>query len=135
VTRLLCAYFGAGLVILLFDLLWLHVVMRDVFRENLGSMMVDQVRVFPAALFYLGFAAALVWFAILPAIEADSLAKALLNGALLGLVAYGTYDLTNLATLKPWTWKLLALDVGWGTLVSAIGAAAGFAAVNVVSPR
>lgn len=132
-TKYLAAYFAAGAMLLVLDLAWLHFVMRDVFRSTVGDAALHEVRLLPAAIFYVGFVAALVYFAVVPAIESTSMMTAMGCGALLGLLAYGTYDLTNMATLKPWSWSLVALDVGWGTLVSGLSALMGFAAWSTLA--
>jgi uncharacterized membrane protein len=69
-----------------------------------------------------------VYFAVLPGLRAGSIVTALVNGAVLGFVAYMTFDLTSLAILKVWSAKLSLIDISWGAFVSAISAAAGFAA-------
>lgn len=129
------AYLAAGAVMLVLDLVWLHFVMRDIFRGTVGNMAVDPIRMLPAALFYFMFVAGLLVFAIMPAVNSSSMTAALCYGAFLGLLCYGTYDLTNMATLKVWTWRLVALDVAWGTLVSALSAWAGLVAYSAVASR
>ena len=61
-----------------------------------------------------------------PALAEGSLGSAVLHGALFGFFCYATYDLTNLATLKGWTLPMALVDIGWGTVVTAIAAAAGY---------
>ena len=65
-------------------------------------------------------------FAVLPALASNSWLKASVLGALLGLIAYGTYDLSNLATLKGWSPRFAIIDMIWGTSVTAISATLGF---------
>ena len=78
-----------------------------------------------AGVFYLIYVSAIVFFAVAPGLEKASLSKALINGALLGFVAYATYDLSNQSTLKFWELRLTLVDMAWGTFATA--AAAGIA--------
>jgi uncharacterized membrane protein len=111
------------------DMVWLGVVAKTFYRKHLGYLMAPKV-VWPAAiLFYLLFIAGLVVFAVRPGLAAGGPGKALLLGAFLGLVAYATYDLTNMATVKDWPLVVTVVDLVWGTvlggLVAWLGAVAG----------
>lgn len=120
-------YLAALFVVGLLDALWLGWLARDFYRDAIGAQMVEQVRWVPALLFYVGFPAALVALAVYPA--GQPLAMQVARAALVGLVAYGVYDLTNLATLRHWPLRLALADTAWGTLVStAAGAAAAWVA-------
>lgn len=112
------------IVILVLDVIWLKFVASGVFKNELGEMVLDTPRLVPAAIFYVGYAIGVMIFVAIPN-EASSWQHTLMLGALLGLMAYGTYDLTNMATLKPWTWKLAGMDMTWGTVVTALSAVAG----------
>ncbi len=89
------------------------------YRPFIGSMLADQFRLAPAIAFYALYAAGLTLFAVWPGLVEGGWKKALLWGGLFGLFAYGTYDLTNLATLKVWSLRLSLIDMTWGVLVSA----------------
>ena len=118
------------LVMLAIDALWLGVVARDLYRQDMGILMAAQPRWAAAAAFYLAYPLGLVVFAVKPALEtgrAGSLGRALLLGGLLGLFAYGTYDLTNLAVVQDWPLGLTFIDLAWGTFASAVSAGAGMA--------
>jgi uncharacterized membrane protein len=99
------------------DFIWIGFVARPWFNRELGDLLVDSIQWIPASIFYLFYPLALLLFAIQPA---DSLQKAFLLGAALGLTAYAAYDLTNLATLKNWPVKLAICDMAWGAFASAI---------------
>jgi uncharacterized membrane protein len=122
------AFLACLLALLAIDALWLTVLMGPTYQAYLGALMLAEPKLLPAALFYLLYPAGLVVFAVLPALRKRDWRAASLLGALLGLVAYGTYDLSNLATLRGWPWQLTVIDMAWGTLLSAIAAAAGYAA-------
>ena len=124
--ELFAAYFAALLLFLVLDVVWIKTVMRPIFQRRLGDYMLDDPRLAPAVAFFVIYQAGLLYFAIMPAIDAGSWVVAAIDGALLGLIAYGTYETTNLATLKRWTPRMLAIDTGWGGVSSALTAIAGF---------
>lgn len=118
----LASYGVAFLVLGVLDGLWLVFVARDFYQREIGALMLSEVSKLPALLFYLGYPMGLVLLALTP--RPDSMALAVARCALLGLVAYGTYDLTNLATLKGWSVRLALVDTAWGAMVSAAAGAA-----------
>jgi len=95
----------------------------------------DKPRLAPAAVFYVLYIFGLVWFAILPGLEAGRWSKALINGVLFGLVAYATYDLTNQATLKVWSMRITLIDLGWGAFASAAACMAGYFVTSALIKR
>jgi len=100
------------------DMVWLGVAARNFYTKQIGSLMAPKVNWLAAILFYLLFLAGLVVFVIAPAVETDSWARALVLGALFGLITYATYDLTNLATLKDWPLALTMVDLIWGAVLA-----------------
>ena len=108
------------------DFLWLGLVAFDFYKKEIGSLMLEKPRLEVAALFYALCAAGITILAVQPALPAGEWHKALLLGAVFGLCAYGTYDLTNLATLQRWSFRLVVVDMAWGTFLSSIAALAGF---------
>lgn len=120
------AYLATLITFLGIDFVWLARMADVLYRPAMGDMVLDRFRLAPALVFYLAFAAGLVHFAVRPALASADWTTALLNGALLGLAAYGTYDLTNQATLRNWTTLLTCADMAWGTVLCAASAVAGF---------
>jgi uncharacterized membrane protein len=120
------AYVGSAIAMLALDLIWLTVMVPRLYRPALGDMLLDQPNLLVAALFYLLYVVGVVVFAVLPAVASGSWLYALGAGALLGLVAYGTYDFTNLSTLRGWSFALSLVDVAWGTTLTAIAALGGY---------
>lgn len=112
-------YFIVLPVSLVIDFMWLR-AMGGYYREQLGSLMLQQVNLLPAALFYFLFAAALVFFVLVPALEKQSLMYAIGAGAFLGLTAYATYDLVNLSTIVGWPLKMSIIDMVWGATMAAL---------------
>lgn len=115
-------YLAALLVMGLLDALWLGLLARDFYRQEMGAQMVEQIRWVPALLFYVAYPAALVALALFPA--GQPFGQQVLRAALVGLVAYGVYDLTNLATLRHWPLRLALVDMAWGTFASTLAGAA-----------
>ena len=101
------------------DMVWLGLIAKKFYREQIGFLMKTNINWLAAIIFYLLFIAGLVFFVISPAVEKKSWLNALFVGALFGLLAYSTYDLTNLATLKDWPLLLSAVDIIWGMALSA----------------
>jgi uncharacterized membrane protein len=120
------AYLSTLVVFVLCDMAWLGTMASRLYRPTLRDIMLTDVSLPAGIAFYLIYPVGLVIFAVLPALKSGSFAQATLSGALLGFFTYMTYDLTNQATLRNWTTQLTLVDVGWGTLLGAIAATAGF---------
>jgi uncharacterized membrane protein len=115
--QLLVMYLITLAVFFLIDMIWLGVVAKGFYRRQLGSMLSPKVNWAAAVLFYLLFIVGLIVFAIRPALVGGEPLKALFLGALLGLISYATYDLSNLATLKDWPLVVTIVDLVWGTVL------------------
>ncbi len=110
------------------DLAWLGIAARGFYTRHLGRFFADKVKWPAAFVFYLLFVAGMLIFAVDPALDHRSLARAAVLGALYGLFTYATYDLTNLATLKDWPLPIVVVDIGWGMVLSALVSVAGYLA-------
>ena len=126
-------YLVTAVVFLAADAVMLRFVMAPLFRAHLGDMMLESPRLGAAALFYLAYVAGLVKLVSLPALRAGEPVQALVNGAILGFVAYGTYEFTNYATLRGWSLSQVALDLAWGTILTAVAAWAGVSVVKLLT--
>lgn len=124
------AYVAALVIFAVIDLTWLTLMAGRFYKPILGDIMAANVNLKAAAVFYLFYPVGLVIFAIGPALKTGDLKTAAIMGALFGLFAYGTYDLTNQATLRNWTTSLTLVDMAWGATVSGVAA---FAAAWVVA--
>jgi len=111
-------YFIALPIFFGMDMVWLGVAAKNFYTKQIGFLMTPKVNWTSAILFYLLFLVGLVVFVIAPAVEKDSWARALVLGALFGLITYATYDLTNLATLKDWPLALTMVDLTWGMVLA-----------------
>jgi uncharacterized membrane protein len=101
------------------DMVWLGLVAKNFYKNQIGFIMKPNINWTAAILFYLLFIVGLVLFVIAPAVEKSSWPQAVLLGALFGLIAYATYDLTNLATLKDWPLLVTIVDLAWGAALGA----------------
>lgn len=125
-SKILLTYLLTVPVFFAIDMIWLGLVAKSFYNKYLGKLLTDNVIWSAAIIFYLVYIAGILYFAILPAVEKESLSKAVLNGALLGGLAYATYDLTNLATLKGWPFTVVWVDIIWGMVLTSLVAAAGY---------
>ena len=132
-TRIALAYAATAIVFCALDFLWLGFVAKGYYQSQVGTLLLDKPNLPVAALFYALYIIGVLVFAVLPALDAGSWGKALLQGALFGLFAYATYDLTNLATLKGWSAGLAMLDLAWGAIVTGASATAGFLVARTLS--
>jgi len=108
------------------DFTWIATATSRVYKPYLGPLLSDTPKLGVAAVFYLMFVVGVVALAVVPALQEGSVLGALWRGALLGLLAYATYDLTNLATIRDWPWQVSAIDLVWGTCLNGVVAVAGF---------
>ncbi|GAA3869997.1 DUF2177 family protein [Celeribacter arenosi] len=131
--QLITLYLSTAVVFLGIDAVFLRLVMRPIFESHLGDWLLDDFRVTAAAIFYLFYVAGVLFFVSLPALQGDgTLASTLFKGALLGLMAYGTYEFTNYAVLDRWHPSMVAVDVAWGAILTGSSAVIGLAITRVV---
>lgn len=123
--QLAILYASTAVVFLGLDAIGINYLIRPVFERHVGHLLAESFRMVPAALFYLGYVAGLVYLVSLPALRADAPMQALLHGALIGFMCYGTYEFTNLATLAEWSWQQVLTDTAWGTFLTGLSAWAG----------
>jgi uncharacterized membrane protein len=109
---MLKTYLIALLTLMVLDGLWLGVFMKGVYNREMGQLMAESVNWLPAALFYLGYPLGVVLLVLTPTPENGL--NAALRGAMLGAVAYGTYNLTGAAVIKGWSSTLTLIDIAWG---------------------
>lgn len=123
-------YLVTATVFLVLDLIGIRFLIRPVFERHVGHLLVQPLRLGPAGLFYLAYVAGLVWTVSWPALKAGDPLEALIGGLVLGLLCYGTYEMTNYATLADWSWEQVIVDGIWGTVLTGIAAWAGVAALS-----
>ena len=119
------AYAAAALLMVVLDVIWIGFIAKPLYQEGIGHLMASQPRLDAALLFYAVYALGLVMFVIAPQGHSVDWQSTLVRGALFGLVAYATYDLSNLATLRDWPVRVAVVDMAWGAIASCSAAAAG----------
>ena len=112
------------------DMFWHVFIATKLFRQQIGHLMAKKAKIYPALLFYLLNAAAILIFVINPALERQDIRYALVYGGFLGFAMYGTYNFTNLALLKNWPIKLTVLDLAWGTFSAATSSAISYILIH-----
>ena len=122
-TRLTLSYLAVLLVVGLLDYLWLRVIATAWYESAMAHLLAPKPNLVAAAIFYFAYPVGLMIFAVVPS-QGDG-ARALVIGALFGLFAYGTYNITCLAVMRDWSLRLTLIDIAWGLFVSAAGALAG----------
>lgn len=127
------SYLAALIFFLTVDIVWIKMVMRPIFERSVGMLLLETPRMGAAAAFYLLYVAGILYLAVVPAVNADSIRIAVLNGAIVGFLAYGTYEATNLATLRGWTVEMLMIDIAWGATLTATTACVGYLAYRWIA--
>ncbi|MBT8425545.1 MAG: DUF2177 family protein [Silicimonas sp.] len=128
----LTLYATTAAIFLILDAIMLNTVIAPLFRQYLGDAILDSPRIGPAAAFYLFYVAGLLILVSYPALKDGDVFRALWQGALLGAVAYGTYEWTNYATLRAWTPSMVFTDWAWGTVLTGVSAAGGVWATRAI---
>lgn len=115
------SFFIIMISMVLIDGLWLALMFKRLYAPNIGHLLNDSISIWPAIIFYILYGVALNVLVVLPALRNNTrYSELLLLGLLFGMVTYGTYDLTNQATLKNWPWVLTVVDIAWGSCLAAM---------------
>jgi uncharacterized membrane protein len=130
----LIAWVATAVTFFVIDFVWLGVVAKTFYRERIGALMLDEINVSAAVIFYLVYVLGIVIFAVAPALQSGSWVSALTFGALFGFFAYATYDMTNFATLRGWPVEVVVVDILWGTFLTGASALIGFLITRAVLP-
>ncbi len=108
----------AAVIMIAIDMVWLTWLGRGFYMQEIGGLLLDTPNLPAALAFYVLYSVGVVVIIIAPALETQSVVRALIYGIIFGLVAYGTYDLTNLAVMKGFTTKIALIDMAWGGLIT-----------------
>ncbi len=114
----LITYFITTLIFFSIDLVWLGLIAKNFYRQKLGFVLSPDVNWTAAIVFYLIYIGGILYFAVLPALKDQNYQTALIQGAVLGMLCYATYDLTNMATIKNWPLSIVVVDIIWGTVLT-----------------
>lgn len=124
-------YLGVAVTVAALDVMWLGFLMKGFYATRLSHLLAPSFSVYAAVAFYLVYAAGVLYFAVLP--SGESLLRAAMLGAGLGLFAYATYDLTNMATLRDWPVSVTLVDILWGGVLTAAAASVGVYLLKAIS--
>ena len=127
---LVVLYLVTVVVFLAIDALMLTYVMQPLFARHIGPLLAQPIRLAPAALFYAAYVAGVIYLVSWPALKTG--APLLLPAAVIGFLAYGTYEFTSYAILRDWHWSMVLTDTAWGTILTAFSAWAGVAVVRAL---
>lgn len=133
--KYVAAYLGAGLTFAALDAVWLTTMSSRLYKPALGPILAEKPDMKAAVAFYLISIAGTVFLAVEPALREGAWQRAALNGAVLGFVAYATYDLTNQATLNVWSTRVTIIDICWGTVLTTLSAVGGYLAAKWAEGR
>lgn len=128
--QIILLYVVTATVFLVLDMIGIRYIVRPVFEPHVGHLLASPLRLGPAVVFYLLYVAGVLLFVSWPALKAGSPMQALLLGAVLGAMCYGTYEMTNYATLADWSWKQVVVDGLWGTFLTGFAAWVGVAMLS-----
>ena len=122
------AFAGFLATFLIVDALWIAFVLRPFYEETLGDLLHQSPNLALAGVFYLGYAAGVVFLAVRPARKSGSVRTAALNGGVIGALCYGTYTVTNSVLFDRWTMSLVLSDIIWGIFITSLCAGIGYLA-------
>lgn len=124
-------YLSTLAIFLIVDAIMLTLVMKPLFARHIGPLLAEPVRLLPAALFYAAYVAGLVWLVSWPALKTGT--PVILPAAIIGAMAYGTYEFTSFAVMRDWHWSMVVTDTLWGTVLTAGAAYAGVTITRALS--
>jgi uncharacterized membrane protein len=117
-------------IFLILDAAMLTLHMQPLFRRHLGDQLLENIRFVPAAAFYAAYIAGLIYLVSLPALKSG--APILIPAAIIGAMAYGTYEFTSYAIMKDWSPAMVATDLIWGTILTATSAWGGVVLTRLI---
>ncbi|MGQ3489338.1 DUF2177 family protein [Roseovarius pacificus] len=120
--QIVILYLTTAALFLVFDAVMLKTVMNPLFKEHVGDWLLNDIRLLPAIVFYLFYVGGVLWFVSLPALRAGVPVSALINGAIIGAMAYGTFEFTSYAILRDWSLQMVVVDVAWGAVLTGFSA-------------
>lgn len=120
--QIVILYASTLLVFLAIDIIGITQIIRPAFERHVGPLLADPFRLGPAAAFYAAYVIGVLYFVSMPALAENRPAKALIDGALIGLMCYGTYEFTNYATLRDWSMQQVVIDTIWGGVLTGFSA-------------
>ena len=125
IKLLIISFIFVSIIFLIIDVLWLSITVKSLYRPALGDLLRDKPVMWAAVLFYIIYMIGVALIILKPALANDSILQALWTGVVFGVVAYGTYNLTNMATVKNWSASIVWIDMLWGGFLTGFSSAVG----------
>ena len=125
IKLLIISFIFVSTIFLIIDVLWLSITVKSLYRPALGDLLKDKPVMWAAVLFYIIYMIGVALIILKPALANDSILQALWTGVVFGVVAYGTYNLTNMATVKNWSASIVWIDMLWGGFLTGFSSAVG----------
>ena len=122
---LLISFLIVSAIFIIVDFIWLSITVKSLYKPALGSLIKDKPVMWAAILFYVMYSIGLAILVLKPALDNDSIYQALWTGIIFGVVAYGTYNLTNMATIKNWSPTIVFVDMIWGGILTGFSSSVG----------
>ena len=129
--QIVILYAVTAAIFLILDGVMLTLFMKPLFTRHIGPLLMDPIRIAPAAGFYAAYVVGLLYLVSVPAVKTGT--PILLPAAIIGAMAYGTYEFTSYAILKDWDPAMVAVDVLWGTVLTALSAWAGVTLTRMIT--
>ena len=117
-VSILVTYISMLIFFVIAEIIVLSNIMQPLFKKHIGFLMNEQTNFSIASIFYLVYVAGVFWFATRAGIKSESSIVALFSGIFLGLLAFGTYEITNYVILKDWKLSLVLVDTSWGMIIT-----------------
>ncbi len=131
---LIISFFFVSIIFLVIDVVWLSITVKSLYKPALGNLLKDKPVMWAAVLFYIIYMIGVALIILKPALANDSILQAFWTGVVFGVVAYGTYNLTNMATVNNWSASIVWIDMMWGGLLTGFSSAAGiYITKNILS--
>ena len=124
-------YVSTAAIFLIVDAIMLTLVMKPLFARHIGPLMAEPIRFGPAAIFFAAYVAGLIYLVSLPALKTG--APVVIPAAIIGAMAYGTYEFTSYAIMRDWHWSMVAADTTWGAVLTALAAWGGVAVTRAIA--
>ena len=128
--KYILTFLASILTFLGLDAVWINFVAQPELTKIASGYLAPQPNLAAAIIFYLIYIIGVLFVSLK---FSNNPKAAAVNGLMLGAMAYSTYELTNMATLANWSWKMGILDTTWGGILTAITCFVGYRVYSKLS--
>lgn len=121
--KYILTFVASVLTFLGLDAVWIKFVAQPELTKIASGYLAPQPNLAAAIIFYLIYIIGVLFISLK---FSNNPKSAAVNGLMLGALAYSTYELTNMATLTNWSWKMVILDTTWGGILTAVTCFVGY---------